>query len=39
MAEFITTYSEEPNPKDLLQWVKILENGGVIIFPIDTVYG
>ena len=39
MAEFITTYSEEPNPKDLLQWVKILENGGVIIFPTDTVYG
>ena len=39
MAEFITNYSEEPNPKDLSQWVKILENGGVIIFPTDTVYG
>lgn len=39
MAEFVTSYSEEPNPKALVRWVEILENGGVIIFPTDTVYG
>lgn len=39
MADFISIYSTSPNPKDLLHAVKILENGGVIIFPTDTVYG
>ena len=39
MAHYITIYSKEPNPKDLKQTVEILKNGGVIIFPTDTVYG
>jgi tRNA threonylcarbamoyl adenosine modification protein (Sua5/YciO/YrdC/YwlC family) len=39
MADFISIYSTSPNPKDLHHAVKILENGGVIIFPTDTVYG
>ena len=39
MAHYITIYSKEPNPKDLKQAVEILKNGGVIIFPTDTVYG
>jgi tRNA threonylcarbamoyl adenosine modification protein (Sua5/YciO/YrdC/YwlC family) len=39
MADFINVYSETPNPKDLLRVTKILNKGGVIIFPTDTVYG
>lgn len=38
MAEYITCYSEKPNPKHLQKTVKILENGGLVIFPTDTVY-
>ena len=33
MADFISIYTNTPNPKDLLHTVKLLENGGVIIFP------
>ena len=39
MADFISIYTNTPNPKDLLQAVRVLENGGVIIFPTDTIYG
>ena len=38
MAEFIRIYEENPNPKEIKRVVKILQNGGVIIFPSDTVY-
>lgn len=38
MAEFIKIYEENPNPKEIKRVVKILRNGGVIIFPSDTVY-
>lgn len=39
MADFINIYSKKPNPKVLIRVVNILKNGGVIIFPTDTVYG
>jgi tRNA threonylcarbamoyl adenosine modification protein (Sua5/YciO/YrdC/YwlC family) len=32
-------YNENPNPKQIQQAVKVLEKGGVIIYPTDTVYG
>ena len=32
-------YDENPNPKDILKAVEILRDGGVIIFPTDTIYG
>ena len=35
----IKLYAENPNPKDILKAVEILRNGGVIIFPTDTIYG
>ena len=35
----IRLYDENPNPKDLLKIVEILRDGGVIIFPTDTIYG
>lgn len=38
MAEFIKIYEENPNPKDIKRVVDVLRNGGVIIFPSDTVY-
>ncbi len=32
-------YPENPNQKDIRQVVDVLKNGGVIIYPTDTVYG
>jgi len=32
-------YPENPNPKEIDRVVEILKNGGVIIYPTDTVYG
>ena len=31
-------YPENPNPKAVEQAVEVLRNGGVIIYPTDTVY-
>lgn len=39
MADFIKIYNENPNPKEIEKVVKILKNGGLIIYPTDTVYG
>jgi tRNA threonylcarbamoyl adenosine modification protein (Sua5/YciO/YrdC/YwlC family) len=38
MAEFIKIYEENPNPKDVQRVVKIIKNGGLVIYPSDTVY-
>lgn len=38
MAEFIKIFEENPSPKEIKRVVKILRDGGVIIFPSDTVY-
>jgi tRNA threonylcarbamoyl adenosine modification protein (Sua5/YciO/YrdC/YwlC family) len=32
-------YPENPNPKEISRAVEILQQGGVIIYPTDTVYG
>jgi tRNA threonylcarbamoyl adenosine modification protein (Sua5/YciO/YrdC/YwlC family) len=39
MAELIRIYEENPNPKDIRKVVKVLRDGGLIIYPTDTVYG
>jgi len=39
MADFIKIYNENPNPKEIAKIVKILQKGGLIIYPTDTVYG
>lgn len=39
MAELIRIYEENPNPKDIKRVVDALKNGGLIIYPTDTVYG
>ncbi|RIW17181.1 threonylcarbamoyl-AMP synthase [Algoriphagus lacus] len=38
-AEFIRLYEQNPDPKRVRQVVEVLRNGGVIIYPTDTVYG
>ena len=35
----IRLYDENPNLKDVLKVVEILQDGGVIIYPTDTIYG
>ena len=39
MAQYIKLYNENPNEKDVQKIVKILQKGGLIIYPTDTVYG
>ena len=38
-AEFIKLYEENPDPRRIKEIVQILKDGGVIIYPTDTVYG
>lgn len=38
MAEFIRIYQENPNPKDIERVIRIVRDGGLIIYPSDTVY-
>ncbi len=35
----VKIYPENPNPREIQKIVDILRNGGVIIYPTDTVYG
>jgi tRNA threonylcarbamoyl adenosine modification protein (Sua5/YciO/YrdC/YwlC family) len=39
MAEFIKLYNENPNPKEIAKVVKVLQSGGLVIYPTDTIYG
>ncbi|MFN2261459.1 MAG: L-threonylcarbamoyladenylate synthase [Psychroflexus sp.] len=39
MAELIKIYEENPSEKDLKRIAKILKDGGLVIYPTDTVYG
>jgi tRNA threonylcarbamoyl adenosine modification protein (Sua5/YciO/YrdC/YwlC family) len=39
MAELIRIYEDNPSPKAIEKVVKVLKNGGLIIYPTDTVYG
>lgn len=39
MADFIKMYNENPNSKHLRKIADVLEAGGIIIYPTDTVYG
>src|SRR5690554_260878 len=39
MAEFIRIYEENPNPKAVKRVVEALRDGGLVIYPTDTVYG
>ena len=39
MAKFIKIYTENPNSKEIDKVVAVLRQGGLIIYPTDTVYG
>ena len=39
MAQFIKLYNENPNEKEIAKIVEVLRNGGLLIYPTDTVYG
>ena len=39
MAEFIKIYEENPEERKIQQVVDVLRQGGLIIYPTDTVYG
>ena len=39
MAVFIKIYNETPNAKEIAKVVKVLQSGGLVIYPTDTVYG
>ena len=39
MAQLIRIFEENPNEKELDKVVKVLKQGGIIIYPTDTVYG
>ncbi len=38
MAEFLKLYSENPHPRTLDKVVNVLKQGGLVIYPTDTVY-
>ncbi len=38
-AMLLKIYEENPNPKDVRRVADVLRNGGIIIYPTDTVYG
>ncbi|MBP5710061.1 MAG: threonylcarbamoyl-AMP synthase [Bacteroidales bacterium] len=35
----IKIYPENPNPREIQKVVECLQNGGIIIYPTDTIYG
>lgn len=35
----VKIYPENPNPKEIKLVVDVLKNGGIIVYPTDTVYG
>ena len=39
MAQFIKIYEDKPNEAAIAKVVKILKDGGLVIYPTDTVYG
>jgi tRNA threonylcarbamoyl adenosine modification protein (Sua5/YciO/YrdC/YwlC family) len=39
MAQFIKIYNDKPNEAAIKKVVEVLKNGGLVIYPTDTVYG
>ena len=39
MAQFIKIYEDNPNEAAIKKVVDVLKNGGLVIYPTDTVYG
>jgi tRNA threonylcarbamoyl adenosine modification protein (Sua5/YciO/YrdC/YwlC family) len=39
MSQFIKIYEDKPNEAAIARVVKVLQEGGLVIYPTDTVYG
>lgn len=39
MSEFIKIYEDKPSEASIKKVVEVLKNGGLVIYPTDTVYG
>ena len=39
MSQFIKIYEDKPNEAAIAKVVKVLQDGGLVIYPTDTVYG
>lgn len=39
MSQFIKIYEDKPNEASIKKVVEVLRNGGLVIYPTDTVYG
>ncbi len=39
MAQFIKIYEDKPNEAAIAKVVKVIKEGGLVIYPTDTVYG
>lgn len=39
MSQFIKIYEDKPNEVAIAKVVKVLQDGGLVIYPTDTVYG
>ena len=39
MSQFIKIYEDKPNEAAIAKVVKVLKDGGLVIYPTDTVYG
>lgn len=39
MSQFIKIYEDKPNEAAIARVVKVLKDGGLVIYPTDTVYG
>ena len=39
MAQFIKIYEDKPNEAAIAKVVRVLQDGGLVIYPTDTVYG
>jgi tRNA threonylcarbamoyl adenosine modification protein (Sua5/YciO/YrdC/YwlC family) len=39
MAEFLKIYEDKPNEAAIKKVVEVIRNGGLVIYPTDTVYG
>ena len=39
MAQFIKIYEDKPNEAAIARVVEVLQDGGLVIYPTDTVYG
>ena len=38
-ASFLEIHPDRPNPRDLKEVIECLSDGGLIIYPTDTIYG